>query len=143
LIAVDTNILIYARREEMPLHRPAKELLESLAEGERPWTLPWPCIYEFLRVVTHPRVFSPPSDAELVIESLESLLRSPSLVLFGEGPSHLASMKRALLSSRCTGNLVHDAHIAALLLENGVDELWTHDRDFNRFPGLRVRFPLD
>lgn len=52
-------------------------------------------------------------------------------------------MKRAILSSRSSGNLVHDAHIAALLLEHGVDELWTHDRDFTRFPGLRVRFPLE
>ena len=143
MIAVDTNILVYARREETPFHKRAKAILENLALGDRPWALPWPCIYEFLRVVTHPRVFDPPSDPELVIEGLQSLFRSPSLVLLGEGPSHMGSMKQAILSSRSSGNLVHDAHIAALLLEHGVDELWTHDRDFGRFPGLRVRFPLE
>jgi toxin-antitoxin system PIN domain toxin len=143
LIAVDTNILVYARRAEMPLHRRARVILEDLAQGDRPWVLPWPCIYEFLRVVTHPRVFDPPSDPEIVLEGLQSLFESPSLVLLGEGPSHLASMKHAILSSRSAGNLVHDAHITALLREHGVDELWTHDRDFGRFPGLRVRFPLE
>jgi hypothetical protein len=143
LIALDTNILVYARREETPLHKPAKAILERLASGDRAWALPWPCLYEFVRVVTHPRVFDPPSDPELVLDGLHSLLECPSLVLLGEGPSHFGSMKHAILSSRSSGSLVHDAHIAALLQENGVDELWTHDRDFARFPGLRVRFPLE
>jgi hypothetical protein len=143
VIAVDTNILVYARREEMPLHEPARVVLEQLAEGDRPWTLPWPCVYEFLRVVTHPRVFNPPSDPEVVLDGLHSLMRSPSLAMLGEGPSHISTMKRAILSSQSTGNLIHDAHIAALLLEHGVDEFWTHDRDFARFPGLKVRFPLE
>lgn len=143
MIAVDTNILVYAHRPEMPLHEPARAIVEDLARGYRAWALPWPCIYEFARVVTHPRVFSPPSDPELLFEDLDSLLRCPSLTLLGEGPSHWSSMKHAILSSRSAGNLVHDAHIAAMLREHGVDELWTHDRDFGRFPGLRVRFPLE
>ena len=142
MIAVDTNILVYARRKEMPLHRPARTLLEELAHGDRPWTVPWPCVYEFLRVVTHPRVFDPPSDPGIVLDGLRSLMQSPSLVMLSEGPSHWNSMKRAIHASQTSGNLIHDAHIAALLLEHGVDELWTHDRDFARFPGLRVRFPL-
>lgn len=142
MIAVDTNVLVYARRKETPHHARARKLLHTLAEGDRPWALPWPCIYEYLRVVTHPRVFDPPTAMEDALEDLESLLASPSLTLLGEGPSHRASMRQALLSSRAAGNLVHDAHIAALLLENGVREFWTEDRDFSRFPGLKVVHPF-
>lgn len=142
MIAIDTNILVYARREEAPFHLQAKRLIQQLAEGERPWALAWTCIYEFLRVVTHPRVFDPPTGLEAAIDGVESLMEAPSLMLLGEGPAHPAAMRQSLLSGRATGNLVHDAHIAALLLEHGVREIWTADRDFSRFPGLRVRHPF-
>ena len=142
MIAVDTNILVFARRAETPFHAKARLLLEGLAQGDQPWALVWVCIYEFLRVVTHPRVFDPPTDLEAALEDLQSLLESPSLVLLGEGPAHLAAMRQTLLSGRATGNLVHDGHIAALLLENGVRELLTADRDFSRFPQIRIRDPF-
>lgn len=99
-------------------------------------------MYEFLHVVTHPRVFDPPTKIEDALEDLESLLESPSLVLMGEGgPTH-ASHLRAVVQGRVVGNLVHDAHIAALVIEHGATELWTADRDFARFPGLRIRNPF-
>jgi len=142
VIAIDTNILVYARRTELPFHRQAKQLVEDLAQGERPWALPWPCVYEFLRVVTHHKVFDPPTELETAVEDLDSLLESPSLVLLGEGPSHRGAMRQAVLSGHAAGNLAHDAHIAALVVEHGVRELWTADRDFARFPGLRVRDPF-
>jgi hypothetical protein len=94
-------------------------------------------------VVTHPRVFDPPTDLESALDDLDSLLQSPSLTLLGEGPRHSVFMQRLLRSGQAAGNLAHDAHIAALIVEHGVGELWTADRDFARFPGIRVRNPFD
>jgi len=142
LIAIDTNVLVYARREETAHHRRARSLLRKLAEGDEPWALPWPAVYEFLRVITHPRIFSPPTGLSDALEDLESLFRSPSLNLLGEGPAHPEHLRRAVREGRATGNLAHDAHIAALAIEHGVTEFWTTDRDFARFPGLRSRNPF-
>ena len=143
MIALDTNILVYARRRETGPHEKARDLVASLAEGKEPWALPWPCVYEFLRVITHPRVFAPPTDLLAALEDLDSLLESPSLIMLGEGRRHRGHMRRMMLEGRAAGNIVHDAHIAALALEHGVRELWTTDKDFARFSGLRVRNPFD
>jgi len=142
VIALDTNILVYARRIESAHHVRARHIVTRLAEGDEAWAIPWPCVYEFLRVVTHPRIFDPPTDLDRAVDDLDSLLSSPSLTLLGEGPSHLAHLRRAVLTGRAAGNLVHDAHIAALMLDHGVRELWTTDRDFTRFAGLRLRNPF-
>ena len=142
MIALDTNILIYARREETPHHAQAKSLLRNLAEGDKPWALPWPCVYEFLRVITHPRVFDPPTELNAALEDFESLSESPTLIFLGEGPAHARYLWRVVSEGNTTGNLVHDAHIAALVIEHGVRELWTTDRDFARFPGISVKNPF-
>jgi toxin-antitoxin system PIN domain toxin len=142
MTALDTNILVYARRKEIPHHREAFRLVQEFSQGERPWALAWMCVYEFLRVVTHPRVFNPPTAMETVLEDLDSLLASPSLHMLGEGPGHRGLMRRMLLEGKATGNLAHDAHIAALMLEHGVTEILTADRDLNRFPGIKVVDPF-
>lgn len=142
MIALDTNVLVYARRAESPHHSSAKALVASLAEGNAPWALPWTVVYEFVRVVTHPRVFDPPSALDAVIRDLESLLGSPSLTMLGEGPGHVRHMAEQLREGAASGNLAHDAHIAALVVEHGVSELLTADRDFSRFPGVRARNPF-
>jgi toxin-antitoxin system PIN domain toxin len=142
VIALDTNILVYARRQESSHHERARALLAQLAEGDSPWALPWPCIYEFVRVVTHPRVFDPPTPLESALEDLESLMQSPSLTLLREGPRHATFMPRLLKAGQASGNLAHDAHIAALCVEHGVSELWTTDRDFARFPGIPIHNPF-
>ncbi len=143
MIALDTNIIVYARREETRHHAAAKKLLTGLAECDEPWAIPWPCIYEFLRVITHPKVFAPPTDLDVALEDLESLLAAPSLVLLGEGPGHVSQFLQTVSEGRALGNLAHDAHIAALVREHGVRELWSADRDFTRFPGVRLRNPFD
>jgi len=142
VIAVDTNIVVYAHREELPRFERARAVLERLATGTEPWAIPWPCAYEFLRLVTHLSIFNPPTPLELAIETLEALLRSPSLVMIGNGPGHGAHMRQTVATGRAAGNLAHDAHIAALIMEHGVQELWTTDRDFARFTGFATRNPL-
>jgi toxin-antitoxin system PIN domain toxin len=142
VIALDTNILVYARREETERHLEARAIVRQLAEGQEPWAIPWPCIYEFLRVVTHPRIFNPPTALAAAIDDLESLFDSPSLVLLGESAGHRTHFRRMVLEGKTSGNLAHDAHVAALGVEHGVRELWTTDRDFSRFAGLRVRDPF-
>ncbi len=140
--AVDTNILVYARRSETPHHQKAAQLLRSLATGSEPWVLPWPCIYEFLRVVTHPRLFRPPTPVEEAWQAVELLLESPSVVPTAEGERHRQVLGELLRHSSVYGHLFHDAHIAALLIENGVHEIVTADEDFHRFPRLKVINPF-
>jgi hypothetical protein len=140
--AVDTNVLVYAEILSSPHHQQARRLLEELATGELPWALPWPCVYEFLRVVTHPRVYHPPVPLPTALTDLRSVLASPSLVLLSETPRHAGIMEGLLRKAGATGNLVHDAHIAALCLEHGVRELITGDRDFARFPDLKILNPF-
>lgn len=140
--AVDTNILVYAEITTSRHHGTAAALLRELAEGPAPWALPWPCIYEFLRVVTHPRVYHPPMPMPRALADLERILESPSLVLLAETERHPEIMERLVRDSGATGNLVHDAHIAALCIEHGVSELVTGDRDFLRFTDLRIRNPF-
>ena len=140
--AVDANVLVFARRVEPPEHAVAKRILLELATGSEPWVLPWPCVYEFLRVVTHPRVFHPPTPLKEAWSAVELLLDSPSVVPISEGARHRGILRGLLHALPVTGNIVHDAHIAALLIEHGVDEIMTADEDFLRFPGLRVTNPF-
>lgn len=141
--AVDTNVLVNAAVAGTAHHRAAGDLLRGLAEGAAPWAIPWPCLYEFLRVVTHPRVFHPPMPLPRALEVVEALLQAPAVVVLSETERHGDIVLAVLRQAGVTGNLVHDAHIAALCLEHGVSELLTVDRDFSRFHGLRVRNPFD
>ena len=140
--AVDTNVLVYAEISSSRHHEAARDLLKTLAEGFLPWAIPWPCLYEFLRVITHPRIFHPPVPADVGLADLKAILDSPSLILLSETPGHFKLMEGVIRESGVAGNLIHDAHIAALCLEHGVTELFTGDRDFSRFPGLRIVNPF-
>jgi toxin-antitoxin system PIN domain toxin len=140
--ALDTNVLVHAEVIASPFHTVARTLLTELAEGPAPWAIPWPCVYEFLRVMTHPRVFHPPMPSAAALRDLRQILGSPSLVLLGETSRHAEIMAAVVDASGASGNLVHDAHIACLCLEHGVSELVTGDRDFARFPQIRTFNPF-
>lgn len=142
MIAVDTNLLVYAHRRDSEWHRPAAEKVRKLAEGAEPWAIPWPCIHEFLAIVTHPRIYDPPSPLPAALDQVAAWLESPTLVLLGEGPEYASHLAETLSTARAVGARVHDARIAALCGYHGVRELWSADRDFSRFPALAVVNPL-
>jgi uncharacterized protein len=142
VIAVDTNILVYAHRRDAPFHPAAAARIRELAEGRATWALPWPCLHEFYSVVTHPRVYRPPSSGPEAIDQVSAWLASPSLVMLSEGRAYWTFLTRLLAEGKITGPAVHEARIAALCLANGVSELWSADRDFSRFPELRTANPL-
>ena len=142
MIALDTNILVYAHRAESDWHDAAYGCIASLAEGQDAWAIPWPCIHEFLAIVTHARIYNPPTPAAIVLDQVEAWLESPTLVLLCETEAHWRQLSGLLHSARVSGPRVHDARIAALCLEHGVKELWSADRDFSRYRALKVRNPL-
>jgi uncharacterized protein len=143
VIAVDTNVLVYAHRREASEHARANAVLRELSEGALTWGLPWPCVYEFFSVVTNPRIWkgaaSTPAQAWA---QLEAWLGSPSLSLLAETDEFAAVLGRFLRLPRVRGPVVHDARIAALCLAHGVSELVTRDRDFSLFPDLTTRDPF-
>ena len=142
MIAVDTNILVYAHRADSPWHDAASKTIAELAEGRSPWAIPWPCIHEFLAVVTHPRIYAPATPLATAIDQVEAWLESPSVVLLSETQGYWAELRSALEQGRVAGPQVHDARVSAICRDHGVRELWTADRDFGRFPALTVRNPL-
>lgn len=142
MIAVDTNLLVYAHRLDSDWHERAAEVLRQLAEGRGPWAIPWPCVHEFLAIVTHPRIFDPPSDMAAALDQVGAWMESPSLRLLPEGPGYGDQLASMLETSRVVGARVHDARIAALCVYHSVRELWSADRDFSRFPSPTVRNPL-
>ncbi len=138
MIALDTNVLIYAHRTEAPKYEHAKRWLFHLAKGTVPWGLPVFCIGEFLRVVTHRNVFDPPSSLHQALRAVEAILQSPSVRLLNPSAHYFDHLKAMLESAEATGNLVFDAQIAAVCRDQGISDLVSDDRDFMRFPNIKV-----
>ena len=133
MIAVDTNVLVHAHREESPKHAAAYARIVALAEGKFPWAIPVFCLAEFLRIITHPRVFDPPHSVKEAVTALQRLLKSPSLAVLVPGPRFAELLIDAVLEAEALGNLVFDAQVVAVCREGGVGRLITEDRDFDRF----------
>ncbi|MGO9604478.1 MAG: type II toxin-antitoxin system VapC family toxin [Candidatus Binataceae bacterium] len=142
MITVDTNILVYAHREDSPFHETAFLRIAELAEGAATWAVPWPGLHEFLAIVTHPRIYAPPTPLSRALDQVDAWLESPTLVLLAESPAYWPTLRSLLAAGRIAGAQVHDARIAALCRQHGVRSLWSADRDFSRFPGLTVVNPL-
>ena len=142
MIAVDTNILVYAHRADSAWHSSADRVLTELAEGASAWAIPWPCLYEFYAIVTHPRIYKPPTPPQDALVQIGYWLESPTVVLLHEGEGFWDTLRPLLRDSAVQGGAVHDARIAALCLRHGVKKLLSADRDFSRFPRLSAENPL-
>ena len=142
MTGADTNLLIYAHREDSEFHAIAKELVNSLRHRYAPWAVPWPCIHEFIAIATHPGIYRPASTLAEALGFLDSLFASPQLHLLSESPGYFDRLREIATAAKLKGPRIHDARIAALCLHHGVSELWSADRDFSAFPQLKVRNPL-
>jgi len=142
MIAVDTNLLVYAHREDSPWHDVALKAMTGLADGSALWAIPWPCVHEFLAIVTHPKIYRPPTPMPIAIAAVRAWTESPTLRLLGESPDHLDRLEYLVLAAKAMGPMVHDARIAALCVSHGVRQFWSADRDFSRFSSLKIRNPL-
>lgn len=139
MIALDTNLLVYASRADSLHHQRARSLLQSLAESGSAFAVPWPCAHEFIAVVT--RAYRPATTPKQAFAFLRALAAVPQLRWLHEAPQHLEVLER-IAGNTTVGGAIHDARIAAICIEHGVSELWSADRDFSRFPMLNTRNPL-
>lgn len=142
MIAVDTNILVHAHVSSSPWNDRAYTVIEELAASGTPWAIPWHCIHECYAIVTHPKIYRPATSHAAAIAQIDAWIASPSLTLLYESPGTWPLLRALLAAAKLSGPRVYDARIAAVCLEHGVTELWSADRDFSRFPSLRVRNPL-
>ena len=143
MIAVDSNILVYAHRRESRHHDRAAEVVRALAEGRNRWAIPWPCVYEFFSVVTNRRIWKDAaSGPDQAWRQIAAWTASPLVSLLTETDDFLEVLERFARRPRVRGPIVHDARVAAICVAHGVEELLTADRDFALFPELPTRNPL-
>ena len=142
MIAVDSNLLIYSHREDSKFHAAAKELIDSLRHESALWAIPWPCVHEFIGIVTHTNIYKPASTLPQALAAVDAWLAGGNVHLLAESPGYFEKLRALALAAKLSGPRIHDARIAALCLHHGVRELWTADRDFSMFPKLKTRNPL-
>ena len=142
MIALDTTILVALHRVESIHHPSALAAYRDAGGDGAAWAIPWPCVHEFLGVVTHPRIFSPATPIDIALSAIDSWRARPNIRLLSEDDTYWPILVDLVRAGAIAGPRIHDARIAALCLAHGVRELWTADRDFSRFPKLRTRNPL-
>lgn len=143
MLAVDTNVLVYAHRREAPEHAVALELLRSLAAGPEPWAIAWPSVYEFFSVVTNPKIWKQAaSSPDQAWAQLAAWFAAPAVRLLSEPDGFATVLAGFARRLRVRGPVIHDARIAAICVAHGVDKLLTRDRDFSLFPELELEDPF-
>jgi toxin-antitoxin system PIN domain toxin len=141
-VTLDANVLLYASDASSAVHERARTLVERVAEGPEIAYLFWPTIMAYLRIATHPAVFARPLTIVEAIGNIEQLLSRPHVRTTGETDTFWRALREVMDDALPSGNLVPDAHVVALMLENDVRTIWTRDRDYRRFPRIEVRDPF-
>jgi toxin-antitoxin system PIN domain toxin len=142
VIAIDTNLLVYAHRTDSEFHAESKALVESLSAGSEAWAVPWPCVHEFLAIVTNPRIFKAPTPLATALAAIRNVHENSGAEFLAEGEGYLDRLESLATAGRVQSGAIHDARVAAICVFHGIRELWSSDRDFSRFSTLRVRNPL-
>lgn len=142
MILVDVNVLVYGFRADAPDHSRYRKWWEERMQSDQGFGLSDLVLSGFLRVVTHPRIFDPPTPLDAAFRFLHALRSAPNCVNIQPGPRHWNIFSRLCQDVNARGNLIPDARLAALAIESG-SEWITTDKDYTRFPGLRWRHPLD
>lgn len=140
---LDANVLLYASDDSSPFHDRARAAVEQVAAGPEIAYLFWPTAMAYLRISTHPTIFARPLPASVALDNLKALLARPHVQSPGEQPEFWRTFLGVAHDVSPAGNVVPDAHLVALMVENGVRSIWTHDRDFRRFRGITVHDPFD
>lgn len=140
--SVDANVLLYASDERSPFHARAAEFLATCAAGTESFCLTWPTLMAYLRISTHPSLFKNPLSTAEATANIEALLHLPHVMLLSEREGFWDVYRRATQRLTLRGNLVSDAHLAALLLQHEVTVLYTNDSDFEQFDFLHLRNPF-
>jgi toxin-antitoxin system PIN domain toxin len=140
--AIDANLLLYASDQESPWHDAAVLRLDEVALGPEIVHLFWPTVMAYLRIATHPAVFARPLSHADARSNIQALLELPHLQTSGEQEAFWRRFTEVADDVAPTGNLVPDAHLVSLMLENGVRTILTRDRDYRKFRGITVRDPF-
>ncbi|GAB7142056.1 type II toxin-antitoxin system VapC family toxin [Mycobacterium riyadhense] len=138
----DVNILVYATHRGSPFHDKAKALVERFLAGPGIVYLLWPVALGYLRIVTHPRLLDSPLTSEVAVDNIEQFVSKPHVRQVGEIDGFWSAYRRVAGTVKPKGNLIPDAHLVALMHQHGVATIWSHDRDFRKFEGIKVRDPF-
>ena len=142
MILPDVNVLVYAHRADAPKHTAYRRWLEDVINSDQAYGMTDIVLAGFLRIVTHPRIFDPPTDMATAVAFADQVRSQPNCILISPGTRHWAIFTRLCEQAGVRGNLVPDAYLASLAIESG-SEWITTDRDFSRFPDLKWRHPLE
>jgi uncharacterized protein len=140
--SLDVNVLLYASDRSSDRHDRARRFVEACAAGPEILCLTWPTLMSYLRIATHPRIFAAPLSPDEAIGNVSALLGLPHVRAVSESEGFLDAYKHVTGETSVRGNLVPDAHIAAILFQHGIRTLYSNDRDFRKFPSIDVRDPF-